>query len=140
MVPFARASDRRVEGPCTLLPNDGIVIPVVYSVYIVRCADGTLYSGWTNDLAARVATHNAGRGAKYTAGRRPVRMVYSEEHESRSSAQRREHQLKRWTRAKKEALIAGDPALLNRLWRIPPPSGAASSPAPAIPRLRSRRT
>jgi len=105
----------RVEGPCTLLPDDGIVVPVVYYVYILRCADGTLYSGSTNDLTARAATHNSGRGAKYTAGRRPVRIVYSEEHESRSSAQRREHQLKRWKRVKKEALIAGDPALLKRL-------------------------
>jgi putative endonuclease len=88
---------------------------VAYFVYILRCSDGTLYTGATNDVQARLLTHNSGRGAKYTAGRRPVRIVYSEEHESRSSAQRREHQLKRWTRANKEALIAGDPALLNRL-------------------------
>jgi putative endonuclease len=101
---------------------------VAYFVYILRCADGTLYTGSTNDVQARLLTHNSGRGAKYTAGRRPVRIVYSEEHESRSSAQRREHQLKRWTRAKKEALIAGDPALLKRLRRIPPPSNATSNP------------
>ena len=86
-----------------------------YSVYILRCADGTLYTGSTTDVQARETTHNAGRGAKYTAARRPVRVVYSEEHESRSAAQKREAQLKRLTRAMKEALIAGDPAPLKRL-------------------------
>jgi len=94
---------------------------LVYCVYILRCADGTLYTGCTNDLAAREAAHNAGRGAKYTAGRRPVRIVHSEQHESRSAALKREAQLKRWTRAMKEALIAGDRALLQTLsptsWR-----------------------
>jgi putative endonuclease len=78
-----------------------------YFVYIVRCADGTLYTGSTKNLAARELAHNTARGAKYTAGRRPVRLVYSEAHESRSLAQRRESQLKRWSRAQKEALIAG---------------------------------
>jgi putative endonuclease len=76
-----------------------------YFVYIVRCADGTLYTGCTNDLEARVRAHNLGRGAKYTAGRRPVRLVYSEPWESRSDAQRREAQIKRLTRAEKKALI-----------------------------------
>ena len=77
-------------------------------VYILRCSTGTLYTGSTNDLAARELAHNQGRGARYTAGRRPVRVVYSEVHESRSAAQKRESQLKRWTRARKEALVAGD--------------------------------
>jgi putative endonuclease len=76
-----------------------------YYVYILRCADGTLYTGSTNDLAARESKHNTGRGAKYTASRRPVRVVYSEAHESRSAAQKREAQLKTWSRANKEALI-----------------------------------
>ena len=80
----------------------------MYYVYILRCADGTLYTGSTSDLPAREATHNAGRGAKYTAGRRPVRIVYSEEHESRSAAQSREYQLKTWPRARKDALIAAN--------------------------------
>lgn len=87
----------------------------MYYVYILRCADDTLYTGSTNDLAAREVTHNAGRGAKYTAGRRPVRIVYSEEHESRSAAQRREAELKGWTRAKKEALIAANIAAPHAL-------------------------
>ena len=74
-------------------------------VYILRCADGTLYTGWTNDLDRRVRAHNEGRGAKYTAGRRPVTLVYSESLDSRSAAQMREAEIKRWTRAEKDALI-----------------------------------
>ena len=97
----------RAQGPCASLDLDGIVLHVYYG-YILRCADGTLYTGSTSDLAAREATHNAGRGAKYTAGRRPVRIVYSEEYESRSAAQSREYELKCWTRAQKEALIAAN--------------------------------
>lgn len=50
--------------------------------YILRCADGTLYCGWTNDLTARLAAHNSGRGAKYTRGRGPVQLAYSELHET----------------------------------------------------------
>jgi putative endonuclease len=74
---------------------------------LVRVARNNLYTGSTNNLAARELAHNQGRGAKYTAGRRPVRIVYSEVHESRSAAQARESQLKCWTRARKEALVAG---------------------------------
>jgi putative endonuclease len=77
-----------------------------YVVYLVRCADGTLYAGSTNHLEARVRAHNEGRGARYTSGRRPVRVVYSEPCESVSAALRREHQLKCLTRAQKEALLA----------------------------------
>jgi putative endonuclease len=86
-----------------------------YFVYLLRCADGTLYTGWTTDLVARERAHNDGRGAKCTAGRRPVRIVHSEPHESRSAAQKRESQLKRWTREKKEALVAGDAGALHQL-------------------------
>lgn len=82
--------------------------PTAWYVYILRCSDGTLYAGSTNDLSACEQRHNEGRGAKYTAGRRPVRVVYSEVHQSRSAAQAREAELKRWTRARKEALVAGD--------------------------------
>ena len=77
------------------------------TVYIVRCADGTLYTGYAVDLAQRCAAHNAGRGARYTAGRRPVSVVYAESCASVGEALRREHALKRLTRARKEALIAG---------------------------------
>jgi putative endonuclease len=76
-----------------------------WSVYLLRCADGTLYAGSTTDVDARAAAHNAGRGARYTSGRRPVEVVYQEECGSRSAALRREHALKRLTRSAKEALI-----------------------------------
>ena len=77
----------------------------MYYCYIVRCADGTLYTGVTTELARRLKEHNAGQGARYTAGRRPVQLVWKEKHPSRSSAQRRETQIKRLPRAEKEALI-----------------------------------
>jgi putative endonuclease len=80
---------------------------VSYVVYILRCADGTLYTGCTNDLPARTRAHNDGRGAKYTRTRTPVSVVYSEPCESRSAAQRREAAIKRLPRAGKEALIEG---------------------------------
>ena len=77
-----------------------------WSVYILRCSDGTLYAGSTTDVEARARAHNDGRGARYTAGRRPVSVVYQEECGSRSAALRREHALKRLTRSAKDALIA----------------------------------
>lgn len=77
----------------------------VHHVYIVRCADGTLYTGYAKDPGKRVRQHNAGRGAKYTAGRRPVCLVYSEAFRSRGAALRREIELKGWARHKKEAMI-----------------------------------
>ena len=83
--------------------------------YILHCADDTLYVGHTKDLASREQTHNDGRGAKYTAKRRPVRMVYAEEHASLESAIARERQLKRWSREKKEALIRNDRVALDWL-------------------------
>jgi predicted GIY-YIG superfamily endonuclease len=87
----------------------------VWFVYILRCSDDSLYIGETDDVAARVSRHNDGRGSSFTATRRPVRLAFAEGHESRRSARAREKQLKRWTRAKKEALIAGDLAELKRL-------------------------
>ena len=77
----------------------------MHFVYIVRCADGTLYTGYARDPKARVHVHNSGRGAKYTAGRRPVRLVYSEKFESVGDALRREIALKRRSREEKEILI-----------------------------------
>ena len=74
--------------------------------YLLRCRDGSLYAGWTNDLAARVKAHNAGVGAKYTRSRRPVELVYFEEYETREEAMSREWHLKRLTRQEKLALIA----------------------------------
>ena len=89
----------------------------MFFIYIVRCADDTLYVGHTEDLASREQTHNDGKGAKFTAARRPVRMVYAEEHASISSAVARERQLKRWSCAKKEALIVDDRTTLTSVGR-----------------------
>ena len=75
-------------------------------VYILRCSDGTLYTGMTDDVARRVKVHNSGKGAKYTRGRTPVEAVYSEECESYSAALKRECAIKRLTRQEKMALIA----------------------------------
>ena len=74
--------------------------------YLLRCRDGSLYAGWTNDLAARVKAHNAGVGAKYTRPRRPVELVYYESFETREEAMSREWHLKRLTRQEKLALIS----------------------------------
>jgi len=79
----------------------------LHFVYIVRCADGTLYTGYARDPVERARVHNTGRGARYTAGRRPVALVHSESFATKSEALKREHQLKRCSRARKEALIAG---------------------------------
>ncbi len=79
----------------------------IYVCYIVRCADGTLYTGVTTDIGRRVEEHNAGNGARYTASRRPVRLVWTEAHPDRAAAQRREAQIKRWSRPRKLKLFAG---------------------------------
>ena len=76
--------------------------------YILECADGTLYVGWTTDLESRLRTHNAGRGGRYTRGRRPVRLAYFEEHSTPREAQQREAVLRRLPRAMKLKLIARD--------------------------------
>ena len=73
--------------------------------YILRCGDGSLYTGWTNDLEKRLAAHNAGSGAKYTRARRPVELVYHEIFPTKTEAMRREAQIKRLSRAEKLALI-----------------------------------
>jgi putative endonuclease len=74
-------------------------------VYIVECADRTLYTGWTMDVARRLKAHNAGRGARYTQQRGPVRLVYVEELPDRRTALKRELQIKRMPRAEKLKLI-----------------------------------
>ena len=75
--------------------------------YMLRCGDGTLYTGWTKDLEQRLQTHNAGRGGKYTRSRLPVELVYREEFETKEEAMSREWHLKRLTRQEKLRLIAG---------------------------------
>jgi putative endonuclease len=81
--------------------------------YIVECADGSFYTGWTTDIERRVKTHNAGRGARYTRMRRPVKLVYHEPQPNQSSAMKREHVIKRMTREKKQKLIQKDGAAPN---------------------------
>lgn len=76
-----------------------------YTVYILRCADGTLYTGCTNDLARRLRTHSAGKGAKYTRARLPVELVYTEPALDKSQALRREAAIKALSRGEKLALI-----------------------------------
>lgn len=77
-----------------------------YHVYIVQCADGTLYTGIAKDLEARIAKHNTGEGAKYTRTRLPVKLVYSEPAADKSAASKREHQIKQLSRTQKLQLIS----------------------------------
>lgn len=83
-------------------------------VYILRCSDGSFYVGHTSDLSQRIAVHNAGKGARHTACRRPVTLACSESFLSEAAAAARERQLKKWSRAKKKALIAGDADSLHQ--------------------------
>lgn len=76
-----------------------------WQVYILRCGDDTLYTGITDDLSRRIAAHNAGKGAKYTRGRGPVTLVYTEICHDKSCALKREHAIKALPRSKKLALI-----------------------------------
>ena len=76
-------------------------------VYIVECNDNTLYTGWTNNLEKRIKAHNDGKGAKYTQGRRPVRLVYFEEFETKQEALKREWFIKHLSRKEKMDIIAG---------------------------------
>lgn len=102
-----------------------------WCVYMLRCCDGSLYTGATNDLAQRIRVHKSGRGAAYTRSRLPVRLVYAEPAADRSAALRREWALKKLTRPEKVALL-----------RQPQPAGLpgrkARSSASARPRGRSR--
>lgn len=73
--------------------------------YMLECSDGSLYTGWTNDLEKRLKAHNAGRGAKYTKSRLPVKLVYQEMFETKEEAMRREYAIKQLTREEKLRLI-----------------------------------
>ena len=74
-------------------------------VYILKCADGSLYTGWTNDLKRRISSHNAGKGAKYTRFRLPVTLVYCEKWDTKELAMKREYEIKHMSRKKKMQLI-----------------------------------
>lgn len=80
-------------------------IQSTYYIYMIRCGDGTLYTGYSDDPEARLIAHKEGKGAKYTRGRGPLELVYTEECDSSSTAMRRERQIKKLPRAKKEQLI-----------------------------------
>ena len=84
------------------MPDAGVNV-----AYILRCADGTLYTGWTNDMEKRLASHNAGTGGKYTRVRLPVTLAYCEVFETKQEAMSREFHIKKLTRPEKESLIAG---------------------------------
>ncbi len=83
----------------------------MYFCYILECADHSFYVGVAEDVAQRVRFHNQGKGSAWIRARLPVRVVWTEEHPTLSSARTRENQLKRWSRAKKTALIGGFPRL-----------------------------
>ena len=87
----------------------------MWYVYIIRCSDGSLYAGSTTDVDRRVKEHNSKKGGSYTRMRTPVKLKYKEEQSGRIAAQKRESQIKRWTRAKKLALIAQDKSVLCNL-------------------------
>jgi predicted GIY-YIG superfamily endonuclease len=90
---------------------------MTFWVYVLRCADGSYYTGHTEDLATRVAQHVAGEIPGYTSTRRPVALVFSQEVATREEALTSERQIKGWSRAKKEAMTRGDWAEVSRLAR-----------------------
>jgi putative endonuclease len=77
----------------------------MHYIYIVECSDGSLYTGYTTDVSRRVSEHNSGSGAKYTRGRTPVELVYTETFESKSEAMSREYEIKQLSRNQKTALF-----------------------------------
>jgi predicted GIY-YIG superfamily endonuclease len=90
---------------------------MAFLVYILRCADGSYYTGHTDDLTRRLAEHDAGQIAGYTATRRPVALIFSEEFSTREGALTSERRIKGWSRKKKEAMIRGDWTEVSRLAR-----------------------
>ena len=83
-----------------------------HTTYILRCSDGTYYTGYTNDIEKRVQVHNSGKWAKYTRGRLPVSLLYIEKFETASEAQKREYQIKQLKKKEKEALILSEKNIL----------------------------
>lgn len=81
------------------------MVITIYYVYILICSDSTLYTGYTNDVNRRLEVHNDGKGSKYTRGRLPVTLAYSEQHSSKSSAMRREAEIKKLSRQEKLILL-----------------------------------
>jgi putative endonuclease len=90
-------------------------MPQAYFFYILKCSDGSYYVGSATNLEDRINRHNQGKGATYTAKRRPVHLVYYEGFNKLDEAVKRERQVKKWSRAKKEALIRGEMKTLQKL-------------------------
>jgi predicted GIY-YIG superfamily endonuclease len=88
---------------------------MAFWAYLLRCADGSYYAGHTDDLEARIAAHQLGRGSDYTARRQPVTFAWAQDFGTRIEALEGERQIKGWSRAKKEALIEGDWNLVSQL-------------------------
>ena len=121
-------------------------MPSSYFVYMLCCADGALYIGKTEDLDERLRRHNEGAACEFTRLRHPVSLAWSEEHSRFETAVARERQIKGWTRAKKEALVAGNFDHLRDLSRSRSSLNRASGSAPgdtlpprALPRPESLR-
>lgn len=118
---YCSGASRRAARPVPISSNgsidvghDGIVVSMWF-VYIIPCADDSLYVGETNDLDLPQLRHGQGRAAAFTARCRPIVLAYLEQYPTRKAALMRERQLKRWTRAKKDALIPGNVLLLKKL-------------------------
>lgn len=79
--------------------------PMNHFFYFARCADKSLYAGYRTDIQKREDTHNSGKGAKYTAGRRPIKIIYWEAFETKTEAMQREAEIKKWSKSKKEGFI-----------------------------------
>jgi predicted GIY-YIG superfamily endonuclease len=92
---------------------------MAFSVYILQCSDGRFYTGHTDDLERRVAEHQTGGYCDFTAGRRPVRLVFQESFQTRIEALEAEQRIKPWSRAKKQALIRGDWAAVSHFAHPP---------------------
>ena len=84
------------------------MVLLINYTYIVKCSDGSLYTGWTNDLEKRIQAHNDGKGAKYTKSRRPVTLVYYEEFHTKKEAMRREWEIKHMDREQKMTMIRAE--------------------------------
>ena len=116
MTPSATAASRRRPRSSTRPGSVARVASDTWYVYVARCADGTLYCGIARDVAARIAMHDAGTGAKYTRSRGPLEIVLVRRCRSKSTALRLEHAIKQLTRAQKERLVL-EPWRVGRIVR-----------------------
>jgi predicted GIY-YIG superfamily endonuclease len=122
-LPFVRVSARNLNTSISVRPElvegrpHATLVVMAFHAYILLCADGSFYTGHTDHLENRIADHQCGRFAGYTAKRRPVRLMWSEDFPTRYEALAVERQIKGWSRAKKQALIDGDWERVSKLAR-----------------------